>query len=169
MSLIILFLSLACKNERVYDYDYILYFPELCKKCNLIRPARSRHCDLCGKCIIRMHHHCFLSRKCIGAHNFKSFALFLLNSCLIVSKYSSFCCFFLSLYTFLVLFLNIVFNVTFYEVSKIHYLKKGLIEANVYFYLKDKQLYLDDVNHDQKYIHMYNLGIINNFVDLFVK
>lgn len=30
----------------------------LCVKCNCFKPPRAHHCSECGRCIIKMDHHC---------------------------------------------------------------------------------------------------------------
>ena len=58
---------------------------ELCKKCNAYRPLRAHHCSTCGKCIMKMDHHCPWVFNCVGYGNQKIFFLFLF--------YSTFGCF----------------------------------------------------------------------------
>ena len=29
-----------------------------CSKCNIIKPARTHHCQICDKCVFHMDHHC---------------------------------------------------------------------------------------------------------------
>ena len=47
--------------------------------CNIYRPPRSSHCDICGVCIERLDHHCPWLGTCIGKKNYKQFYLFLLS------------------------------------------------------------------------------------------
>uniref|UniRef100_A0A0K0DE36 Palmitoyltransferase n=1 Tax=Angiostrongylus cantonensis TaxID=6313 RepID=A0A0K0DE36_ANGCA len=46
-----------------------------------ITPLRAHHCKICGRCILRMDHHCPLLQVCIHHHNHKFFLLFLFWPC----------------------------------------------------------------------------------------
>ncbi|XP_043718283.1 probable protein S-acyltransferase 14 [Telopea speciosissima] len=48
-----------------------------CRKCNQLKPARCHHCSVCGRCVLKMDHHCVWVVNCVGALNYKYFLLFL--------------------------------------------------------------------------------------------
>ncbi|KAH9847939.1 zf-DHHC-domain-containing protein [Lenzites betulinus] len=49
-----------------------------CKKCDGPKPERAHHCGTCGRCVLKMDHHCmWLGHKCIGHRTHSSFVHFL--------------------------------------------------------------------------------------------
>jgi hypothetical protein len=38
----------------------------LCPECEVIRTPRSRHCNICGRCVDRFDHHCPWINNCVG-------------------------------------------------------------------------------------------------------
>ncbi|KAA1098248.1 palmitoyltransferase for Vac8p [Puccinia graminis f. sp. tritici] len=64
--------SLMCKSDGSLRF---------CRKCEHYKADRSHHCSSCGRCVLRMDHHCpWLGGRCVGLKNHKFFILFLLSS-----------------------------------------------------------------------------------------
>ncbi|MBW0468934.1 hypothetical protein O181_008649 [Austropuccinia psidii MF-1] len=64
--------TLMCKSDGSRRY---------CRKCQLYKADRSHHCNSCGRCVLRMDHHCpWLGSRCVGLTNHKFFILFLISS-----------------------------------------------------------------------------------------
>uniref|UniRef100_A0A8C1A5H3 Palmitoyltransferase n=1 Tax=Cyprinus carpio carpio TaxID=630221 RepID=A0A8C1A5H3_CYPCA len=60
----------------------------LCKKCIVPKPARTHHCSICSRCILKMDHHCPWLNNCVGHFNhryFFSFCLFMTMACIYCS------------------------------------------------------------------------------------
>ena len=54
----------------------------ICPECQVLRTKRSRHCNLCNRCIDRFDHHCPWVNNCIGRRNFNLFYGFIIAQCL---------------------------------------------------------------------------------------
>ncbi|KAA8536920.1 hypothetical protein F0562_029398 [Nyssa sinensis] len=61
-----------------YPYDNIIYSEKDCSTCKIPKPARSKHCSICDRCVARFDHHCGWMNNCIGERNTRYFMAFLL-------------------------------------------------------------------------------------------
>ncbi|PKU85044.1 probable protein S-acyltransferase 17 [Dendrobium catenatum] len=66
-----------------YPYDNMLYVEKECPTCKIPKPARSKHCGICDRCVARFDHHCGWMNNCIGEKNARYFMAFLLWHALI--------------------------------------------------------------------------------------
>ncbi|KAF6083564.1 zinc finger DHHC-type palmitoyltransferase 4 [Phyllostomus discolor] len=65
---------------QVYEFDEVMFPKDArCPTCDLRKPARSKHCGVCDRCVHRFDHHCVWVNNCIGAWNARYFLLYLLT------------------------------------------------------------------------------------------
>ncbi|XP_069503453.1 palmitoyltransferase ZDHHC4 isoform X2 [Ambystoma mexicanum] len=64
----------------VYKYDGVMFHKKrICATCQLVKPARSKHCGVCDRCVHRFDHHCVWVNNCIGANNTGCFLIYLIT------------------------------------------------------------------------------------------
>ncbi|THH16528.1 hypothetical protein EW146_g4125 [Bondarzewia mesenterica] len=63
-----------------------------CRVCWAPKPERAHHCSVCGRCVLKMDHHCpWLGAKCIGHRTYPSFIHFLSSSTLLSVYIAAIC------------------------------------------------------------------------------
>ena len=78
------FVPLQPAGENLVQRDI-----RFCKKCNVPKPPRAHHCSICGRCVLRMDHHCPFTNCCVGLLNERFFCGWVLAVC-IGAGYASF-------------------------------------------------------------------------------
>lgn len=51
----------------------------VCVHCRIVKPIRSKHCQLCGGCVMRMDHHCPWVNRCVAVSNHRSFFVIIIS------------------------------------------------------------------------------------------
>lgn len=75
-----------------YKYNGLIFFDKTCSTCHTKKPARSKHCSVCNRCVLMYDHHCIWVNNCIGYNNFRWFMAFMfLNINMMV--YGGYLCF----------------------------------------------------------------------------
>jgi hypothetical protein len=70
----------------LYPYDFTIFFPGAkCRTCRFLKPARSKHCDICKRCISKLDHHCIFINNCVGYNNQHWFLLLLLSTSVLIT------------------------------------------------------------------------------------
>ena len=57
----------------------------LCPECQVIRTERSRHCNICNRCVDRFDHHCPWINNCVGTKNHGYFFLYIIFTILYIT------------------------------------------------------------------------------------
>lgn len=84
---LLIFFSLAAfkdpgyikRHERI-DFQDVLDQTNplnLCPDCKIVRTPRSRHCNICNRCVERFDHHCPYINNCVGYNNHVYFLFFI--------------------------------------------------------------------------------------------
>ena len=69
-----------------YPFDFTIFHPGAeCRTCGLLKPARSKHCSVCKRCIGKLDHHCIFINNCVGVGNHHWFLLLLLSTAVLTT------------------------------------------------------------------------------------
>lgn len=63
----------------------------LCPECEVIRTPRSRHCNICKRCVDRFDHHCPWINNCVGIRNHTLFYLFIITQLMYICAVLTIC------------------------------------------------------------------------------
>ncbi|KAF7502819.1 hypothetical protein GJ744_005032 [Endocarpon pusillum] len=58
---------------------------QICRTCQLAKPARSKHCSICRACIQKADHHCVWINNCVGRNNYLYFLALMLSLTLLLA------------------------------------------------------------------------------------
>ncbi|KAH7312353.1 DHHC palmitoyltransferase-domain-containing protein [Stachybotrys elegans] len=73
-------------HMQLYPYDYTLFHPgRECRTCRLPKPARSKHCSICKRCVAKADHHCIFINSCVGYGNQHYFLLLLVATAVLAT------------------------------------------------------------------------------------
>ncbi|EAU93074.2 hypothetical protein CC1G_06794 [Coprinopsis cinerea okayama7 len=70
--------NIGVMEALMEDDDDILAPGRWCRKCWAPKPERAHHCSVCGRCVLKMDHHCpWLGSNCVGHRTYPAFVHFL--------------------------------------------------------------------------------------------
>lgn len=73
-------------HSRQFASNGLIFFDgQDCTTCELRKPARSKHCATCGRCVVMFDHHCIWLNNCVGLGNYQWFYGFLATNVFIMS------------------------------------------------------------------------------------
>ncbi|KAI8973479.1 zf-DHHC-domain-containing protein, partial [Mycotypha africana] len=61
------------RQQAYIEVKKSTHTPRFCRTCKNFKPPRSHHCSRCGRCVLKMDHHCPWVNNCIGFANYGHF------------------------------------------------------------------------------------------------
>lgn len=71
--------TITAGHVAKYPNNNLIFFDgRVCHTCDVVKPARSKHCRVCGHCFAVYDHHCHWINNCVGDNNYRWFLLWLI-------------------------------------------------------------------------------------------
>lgn len=83
----------SLKAQREFPMDELIFYRTRCTTCLTNKPARSKHCSSCNKCVLMFDHHCVWLNNDVAYYTFRWFFLFLVSMCFIL-LYGGYLCYY---------------------------------------------------------------------------
>ncbi|KAI8322859.1 zf-DHHC-domain-containing protein, partial [Martensiomyces pterosporus] len=152
-----------------------------CLKCNTPKPDRTHHCSICGRCVLKMDHHCPWLNNCVGFHTQKAFLLFIVHGSLYcATTFITTAVYFLrefmnmagdaevNVSMLVLIILSGVFSLCLFAFSGFHiYLVLSNLTTIESYERNNYKIQNARRNARSKYINLFNIGAKKNFHQVF--